>query len=144
VIGGALALYLIEFVADKIPWVDTIWDTIHTVIRPLGGAIVAVATLGEASPAVEAVVALAGGTLAAGGHFTKASTRVAANVSPEPFSNWLLSLFEDAFVIGLGVLALTFPVAALVVTLLAVLAIVLALRWIARQLRRLSPPVVSA
>jgi Domain of unknown function (DUF4126) len=66
VIGLALVLYAVEFVADKVPWVDTLWDTIHTFIRPLGGAAVAVAALGDASPGMTALVALLGGTVAAG------------------------------------------------------------------------------
>ena len=86
VIGGALVLYAIEFVADKIPWVDSIWDSVHTFIRPMGGALVAVATLGEASPSIESPRRTLGGTIAAGSHLTKASTRVAANTSPEPFT----------------------------------------------------------
>ena len=98
VIGAALVLYVVEFVADKIPWLDSLWDAIHTLIRPVGGALIAVAALGDASPTVEGLVALLGGTLAAGTHFTKAGTRAAANTSPEPFSNWALSLAEDAFV----------------------------------------------
>src|SRR3954453_20823248 len=68
VIATAIALYLIEFVADKIPWVDSIWDAVHTVIRPLGGAFIAVAALGHALPAVQGLAALFGGTLAAGTH----------------------------------------------------------------------------
>src|SRR5215217_2240662 len=91
VIGSALVLYLVEFVADKIPWVDSLWDSVHTVIRPIGGALVAVATLGEQSSGMEALIALLGGTIATGSHLAKASTRVAANASPEPFSNWNLS-----------------------------------------------------
>jgi O-antigen/teichoic acid export membrane protein len=79
-----------------------------------------VATLGDASAPVEGLVALLGGTLAAGGHFTKTSTRALANTSPEPFSNWLLSLGEDIFVVGLGFLALKYPVAALVVAVIIV------------------------
>src|SRR4051812_23124033 len=106
VIVVALVLYVVEFAADKIPWVDTIWDTVHTIIRPAGGAFIAVATLGHASPGVQGLVALLGGTLAAGTHLTKAGTRAVANTSPEPFSNWILSFAEDAFVVGLGVLAL--------------------------------------
>ena len=66
VIGAALVLYVVEFVADKVPWVDSVWDAIHTVIRPVGGALIAVATLGDASPAVEGLAALLGGSLAAG------------------------------------------------------------------------------
>ena len=103
----------IEFFADKIPYVDTLWDMIHTAIRPIGGALMAVTTLGEASPAVAGLVALLGGTVAAGSHLTKTSTRAAANASPEPFSNWILSIGEDLFVVGLGFLALQYPVVAL-------------------------------
>src|SRR5688572_26807532 len=65
VIGTAIVLYIVEFFADKIPWVDSLWDTVHTVIRPVGGALIAVNTLGDASPATEGLVALLGGTLAA-------------------------------------------------------------------------------
>jgi len=117
VIGAALVMYAIEFVADKVPWVDTLWDGIHTAIRPLGGALIAVATLGEASPGLEGLVALLGGTVAASTHVTKAGTRAIANASPEPFSNWLLSLVEDAFVLVLGVVTLKFPLVALGVCL---------------------------
>src|SRR5215472_7186015 len=106
IITVAGILYVLEFFADKIPWVDSIWDAVHTVIRPLGGALIAVTTLGHASPATETLVGLLGGALAAGSHFSKAGTRVMANASPEPFSNWILSLVEDALVIGLGFLAL--------------------------------------
>lgn len=136
VIGAALVMYLVEFAADKIPWLDTLWDGIHTVIRPLGGALIAVATLGEASPAVEGLIALLGGSVAAGSHLTKAGTRATANASPEPFSNWFLSLGEDAFVVGLGLLALQYPVAAAVVVfaLLGMMAVFAV--WIVRAVRR--------
>jgi hypothetical protein len=113
VIGTALALYVVEFFADKVPWLDTLWDALHTLVRPLGGALVAVTTLGDASPGTQAVVALLGGTVAASTHITKAGTRAVANTSPEPFSNWALSLFEDVFVMGLGALALQYPLVAL-------------------------------
>ena len=116
VIGVALVLYLVEFFADKVPYVDTLWDILHTAIRPLGGAFIAVASVGEASPAMQGLAALLGGTLAAGSHFTKAGTRAVANASPEPFSNWALSLGEDGLVVGLGLLALAYPVTALVIT----------------------------
>ena len=107
------------------PWVDTAWDAVHTVIRPIGGAFIAVTTLGDASPGAQAAAALLGGGVAAVSHVTKASTRVAANASPEPFSNWALSLFEDAFVVGLGALALAFPVLAfgVAIGLLALIAV---------------------
>lgn len=136
VIVAALAMYLIEFIADKIPWVDSIWDAVHTAIRPIGGAFIAVATLGHASPPVQGLVALLGGTLAAGSHFTKAGTRAAANASPEPFSNWILSLAEDVLVVGLGVLSLRHPAAAAVVVSLAVVLMALSAAWIVRAIRR--------
>lgn len=140
VIGAAIVLYVVEFFADKIPYVDTLWDMLHTAIRPIGGALIAVATLGEASPAMEGMVALLGGTVAAGSHLTKTSTRAAANASPEPFSNWILSLSEDLFVVGLGFLALQYPtvalgVVALLLALVAVFAVVIVRtvrRWFAR------------
>jgi Domain of unknown function (DUF4126) len=144
VIGLALVLYAIEFVADKIPWVDSIWDTVHTFIRPVGGALVAAGTVGDASPTFEVIMALVGGTIAAGSHFTKASTRVAANASPEPFSNWALSFLEDLFVLGIGMLALKYPVAAFVVVVAILIAIVLAIRWIIRKLRAVGRPMATA
>ena len=136
VIGTAVLLYAVEFFADKVPWIDTAWDMLHTIIRPLGGALVAVTTLGEATPAVQAIIGLAGGTLAAGSHLTKAGTRAAVNTSPEPFSNWALSLFEDVFVIGLGVVALKYPLIALVVVLVAIGFTAAALVAVARWMRR--------
>ena len=136
VIGVAVAMYLIEFFADKIPYVDTLWDMVHTAIRPLGGALIAVTTLGEASPTVEALVALLGGTVAAGSHLTKTSTRAVANTSPEPFSNWILSLSEDLFVVGLGYLALQYPIVALVVAGVLLAVIVLFATVIVRTVRR--------
>jgi hypothetical protein len=136
VIGAAILMYLIEFLADKVPYFDSLWDGIHTVIRPVGGALIAVATLGEASPTVEGLVALLGGTVAAGSHLTKTSTRAVANTSPEPLSNWLLSIGEDIFVVGLGYLALHYPVAALVVTTVAIVLIVVFAAVIIRTVRR--------
>jgi hypothetical protein len=136
VIGVAIAMYLIEFFADKIPYVDSLWDLIHTAIRPVGGALIAVATLGDASPAVEGLVALLGGTVAAGSHLTKTSTRAVVNMSPEPLSNWLLSLGEDLFVVGLGYLALQYPVAALVVATVLIGLIVVFTAAIIRTARR--------
>jgi uncharacterized membrane protein len=136
VIGVAGALYVVEFFADKIPWIDTVWDTVHTFVRPVGGALIAVATLGEASPTVEGLVALVGGAVAAGSHVTKASTRVAANASPEPFSNWALSLLEDVFVVALGFVTLKYPLIALGISAVILFLMALAARWIWRWLRR--------
>lgn len=123
VIGIATALYCVEFIADKVPWVDTLWDAVHTFIRPIGGAALAVAALGDASPSMKVLAALLGGAVATSSHITKAGTRVIANTSPEPFSNWVLSLLEDGFVVSLGLLALKFPLAALVVSLIVLAAI---------------------
>ena len=136
VIATAIVLYVVEFIADKIPWVDSIWDAIHTVVRPIGGALIAVATLGDTSPAVEGMVALLGGSLAATTHFSKAGTRAVANASPEPFSNWVLSLAEDVFVVGLGVLALKYPAAAAIVVILCVILMIAFASWIIRAVRR--------
>jgi hypothetical protein len=136
VIGAAIVLYVIEFFADKVPWLDSLWDAIHTLIRPVGGALIAVVALGHATPTVEGLAALLGGTLAAGTHFTKAGTRAVANTSPEPFSNWALSLAEDAFVLGLSTLALKFPIAAAVVVIMGVIVMVTFATWIVRGVRR--------
>jgi hypothetical protein len=136
VIVAALVLYAIEFVADKIPWLDSIWDAVHTAIRPLGGAFIAVATLGHASPAMQGLAALLGGTLAAGSHFTKAGTRAAANASPEPFSNWILSLSEDVFVVGLGMLALNHPIVAAAVVTVCVVVIAAFAAWLVSAIRK--------
>jgi hypothetical protein len=141
VIGAALVMYVIEFFADKIPYVDTIWDTVHTAIRPIGGALVALTTLGDASPTTEALVMLLGGAVATSSHLTKTSTRAVANTSPEPFSNWALSLGEDIFVVGLGYLAMQYPLVALAVAvvLLALIAVFFTViirtvrRWFARR-----------
>ena len=145
VIGAAIVMYLIEFFADKIPYVDTLWDMIHTAVRPIGGALIAVTTLGgDLSPTVEGLVALMGGAVAASSHLTKTSTRAVANTSPEPFSNWILSIGEDLFVVGLGFLALQYPVAALVVAvvLLAIIGIfaVVIIRTVRRWFARTAGP----
>ena len=136
IIGAALVLYVVEFVADKIPWFDSVWDAVHTAIRPLGGVLIAVTTLGDASPTTEVLVGLLGGGLAAGSHFSKSGTRALANTSPEPFSNWILSLGEDAFVITLGLLALKYPVAAAIVVAISVVLIIAFAALLVRAIRR--------
>ncbi len=93
-------LYFLEFFADKIPWIDSIWDAVHTVIRPIGGALLAIQTLGHPSAAFTVVAALLGGGTSLITHTAKASTRLASNTSPEPFSNIALSVGEDAAVFG--------------------------------------------
>ncbi len=139
IIGVAGVLYVVEFVADKVPWVDSIWDSVHTLIRPVGGAVIAVASLGDASPATTAAIALLGGVVSAGSHATKAGTRVAANTTPEPFSNWFLSIAEDVFVIGLSFITLKFPLIALGLSAVIILIIVLMARTIWKWLRKKEP-----
>jgi hypothetical protein len=105
VIAISGALYLLEFCADKVPWIDSANDAVHTVIRPIGGALLAVLALGEADPAVKVIAALLAGGASLTAHVAKTGTRLLANVSPEPFSNIGLSLGEDALVLGgLGLL----------------------------------------
>jgi len=93
-------LYFLEFFADKIPWVDSAWDAVHTVIRPVGGALLAIQVLGHSSPTFDIVVLLLAGGTSLMAHTAKASSRLVANASPEPFSNIGLSLVEDAAVFG--------------------------------------------
>lgn len=120
-------LFVVEFFADKIPAIDTVWDAVHTFIRIPAGAALAAGALGADSATWTVIAALAGGTLAATSHFTKAGARAAVNTSPEPFSNIAVSTSEDVVVGGLLWLVLTFPLvaAALVLVLLLVAAWVL-------------------
>lgn len=136
IIGAAIAMYAIEFFADKIPWVDSVWDMIHSLVRPVGGALIAITTLGDASPEVKALIGLVGGGIAASSHFTKTGTRAMANTSPEPFSNWILSIAEDIFVVGLGILALKYPLIALAVTSVVLILIAIFAAVIYRAVRR--------
>jgi hypothetical protein len=115
VIGVALGLYVVEFVADKVPYVDTVWDAVHTFIRVPAGAALAAAATSDVSPAVQVVALLLGGGLALSTHGTKATVRAAANVSPEPVTNWALSLVEDVLAVGAIVLAVLHPVVILFV-----------------------------
>lgn len=113
-------LFLLEFFADKIPWVDSLWDAVHTVLRPLGAAFLAITVLGETSPAFDVVTGLLAGGMALTTHTFKASTRLAVNASPEPFSNIGLSLLEDfAVLTGLALVAWN-PLLALLLAVAAV------------------------
>ncbi len=120
IISIAGVLYLLEFFADKIPWVDSIWDAVHTVIRPIGGALLAIQVLGHPSPAFTVIVALLAGGTSLIAHTAKAATRLATNASPEPFSNIGLSLCEDAAVLG-GLTLMHFnPLVALIIFLIGI------------------------
>lgn len=136
VIGVALALYAVEFVADKVPWVDTAWDAVHTVIRPLGGAAIAMAAVGPVTPELSAIAGLLGGSVAMTTHLTKSGTRAVVNTSPEPFTNWTLSVVEDLFVIGLSWVAVAHPVVATIVCLILLVCIVAAASTLVKALKR--------
>jgi hypothetical protein len=109
VIGAAGVMYVVEFVADKIPGADTGWDAIHTFIRIPAGAMLAAGAVGQVDPAVAAAAGILGGGLAAGSHALKAGSRVLINTSPEPFTNWTASVVEDAAVVAGLWTALKYP-----------------------------------
>jgi len=132
VIATAAILYLVEFLADKIPVVDSVWDAIHTFIRVPAGAVLAASAFADFSPTVRVAALLAGGTLALSSHGTKASVRMTANAIPEPFSNIFLSILEDVFTIALAVLAAFHPV----VVLGIILVFILVLTWYAPKVLR--------
>src|SRR3979490_970607 len=141
VLGVAIALYFIEFFADKIPYFDTIWDAIHTFIRPPAAALLAFAAAGGAPPEWRWGAALLAGGVALASHGTKASARAAVNASPEPLSNWALRFGEDALAVWLTWMATVHPTATIVVV---VFLIVLAgfllfhlFRFLRRSLQRL-------
>ena len=125
-------MYCVEFFADKIPGVDTGWDAIHSFIRIPAGAMLAAGAVGQLGPEAELVGLLLGGTLAAGSHFTKAGTRVIVNTSPEPFSNWGVSIGEDLVVIGGLWAALNYPVLFIVFLILFIALVI----WLAPKIWR--------
>ena len=127
-------MMMVEFFADKIPWVDSLWDTVHSVIRIPAGALLAAGVFGADSASMGLVAGLLGGSLAATSFATKATTRAAINTSPEPFSNWLASLFEDGLAVGVMWLAtqhpLLFGVALAVMLGVSVLLLVLLFKFL--------------
>jgi len=145
VLGTSGTLAVAEFFADKIPVFDSLWDAIHTFIRIPAGALLAagsVGGLGEDSLPLMIAAGLIGGTITAGSHFTKAGSRVAINHSPEPFSNWVASLFEDFAAPGIVWLAIVAPVLLLALLFLAILVALWLLpklwRWISSIFRRIA------
>lgn len=151
VLIASFTMFVVEFVADKVPGLDSLWDTVHTFIRIPAGAALAAGVFGGDSTAWALVAALAGGTLAATSHAAKTTTRAAANTSPEPFSNIALSLAGDAFVPAVLWLAVEqpmwfWPVLALLVVLSLVVVVVLFrfLRAIVRRLRGVPPAAGAA
>ena len=121
IIGTAIVLFVIEFVADKIPYVDSTWDSIHTFIRPLSSAFLGYSAMSEAGPIIQFLITLLTGSVALDSHLTKATTRLAINASPEPFTNSIASLVEDASVIGTLFLIMNKPIVIVIVVPLFVM-----------------------
>lgn len=136
VIGAAAIMYFVEFFADKVPAVDTGWDTIHTFIRIPAGAMLAAGAMGEMDPAVAIAAGILGGGLAAGSHATKAGTRVLINTSPEPFSNWTASVLEDIAVIAGMWAAINHPWLFIVLIILFILLLIWLLPKLWRGIKR--------
>ena len=137
VIAVATLLFLVEFVADKIPVVDSVWDAVHTFLRVPAGAVLAAAAFGHLDNRVRLLAFLLGGGVALASHGTKAAARLAVNASPEPVSNIALSVLEDAGSVGLSLLAAFHPVVTLVVVALLVTSGILMVRKLARGVRGL-------
>jgi Domain of unknown function (DUF4126) len=141
VLGIAAALYLLEFFADKVPYVDTVWDAVHTFIRPPAAALLGYGAAGAAAPEWRWGAALLAGGVALASHGTKASARAAVNTSPEPFSNWVLSFGEDLLAVWLTWMATAHPIATtvIVVALVALSAFLLfhLFRFFRRAIQRL-------
>jgi hypothetical protein len=137
VIAAAAALFLVQFVADKIPAVDSVWDVVHTFIRVPAGAVLAAAAFAHFDPRIRLLALLLGGGIALSSHTAKTATRVAANTSPEPFSNIALSLLGDAVAVGGSLLMAVHPLVWIAIVLVAVVFSALLIRWIFRGLKRL-------
>lgn len=136
VLGAAGLLYAMDFVADKIPYIDSTWDAINTAIRPTVGAVIGVLLAGHATSLDQAINGVTGGTAALGAHITKAGSRLAINASPEPFTNIGASLGEDAAVLGVVGLAINHPyIAATIAGILLVLGLILVI-YLFRVVRR--------
>jgi hypothetical protein len=144
VLGIAIALYLIEFLADKVPYFDTIWDVIHTFIRPPAAGLLAYAAAGGVSAEWRWGAALLAGGVALTSHGTKASARAAVNTSPEPFSNWALSFGEDVLAVWLTWMATAHPLAATIVVVALVALSIFLLYHLFRFARRAVQRLLAA
>lgn len=140
VIGVAAFMYVAEFVSDKIPWFDSAWDAVHTFIRPVGAAALGFAAFANIDPLARTLLVLLTGGVALTSHASKAATRVAVNQSPEPFSNWALSLAGDAAAPVLVWLTMTHP---LVVAAIVIVALIISV-WLARKVIRLAGEGLAA
>ena len=144
IIGVAGFLFLVEFFADKIPYVDSVWDAVHTFIRVPAGVIVAYAATYELDPGIYIPAALVGGGLALSSHGTKAAVRVGANLSPEPVSNWVLSILEDIIAFIGTLLAVFAPVIITIVLVVFVIFFVWAFPKIVRALKKVFQTAAAA
>jgi hypothetical protein len=144
VLGTALALYLVEFFADKIPYLDTIWDVAHTFIRPPAAALLAFAAAGGVAPQWRWAAALLAGGVALTSHGTKASARAAVNASPEPFSNWILSFGEDLLAVWLTWMATAHPWATTIIVVALVALSIFLLYHLFRFARRAVQRLLAA
>lgn len=142
VLIAAGAMMVGEFLADKVPGFDSVWDAIHTFIRIPAGAFLAWGAMGDATPAAQMAAALVGGMITGGTHLAKSGSRAAINTSPEPFSNWTASAGEDGLVLGVLFLALQHPLLLLVALALFLVLLIWLLpklfRFLARIIRRLN------
>lgn len=136
VLGAAGVCTVMEFLADKVPWVDSLWDGIHAFLRPAGAALIALAAVGRLDPAAEIAVILLCGGVAFSSHSAKAGARLLVNQSPEPFSNVALSLFEDVIAVGGSYAAVAHPLAILAVVAGFLVLFAVLSRRIYRRLRR--------
>ena len=137
VLGVAGGLFIIQFIADKVPWVDSIWDVIHTIIRPAGAIFLALAVLGKTDPAAATIAALLAGTAALSTHGTKAGIRAFLNLSPEPVSNAVASITEYGLVLGgLGLIGL-FPTVGFFLFVAVVVACTAIAIWLWKKIFRL-------
>ena len=137
VLGASGFMCFVEFFADKIPGVDSLWDVVHTLVRIPAGAALAASVFGDAPGPAMIAAAILGGTLAAGSHFAKAGSRAVINTSPEPFSNWAASFGEELAVGSVLWLAFAHPLAALVVVLLATAFAIWLIPRVWRTIRRI-------
>ena len=138
VLGVALVGTIAEFLADKVAWIDSAWDAVHGIIRPLGGALLALALVDASDPAWQVVAFLLGGGGALLSHGAKATTRAVVNISPEPFSNAAVSTGEDVATTGLLALAIAYPALAVVIAILlaaAAVVVIVALRRLLRNIK---------
>jgi Domain of unknown function (DUF4126) len=137
ILVAAGALYAVQFVADKIPAVDSVWDMVHTFIRVPAGAVMAASAFAHFDPKIRLLALLLGGGVALSSHTTKTATRLAANVSPEPFSNWALSLAGDAVTLVGAALVSFHPLVLGGIVAVAVIVSLVLLRWIWRWMKNL-------